>query len=206
VAFAKPLKAQLIALVVCCLVAGAQTKSTKPKAAPLDISQEISGIVAIRENNGSVRPAPLVTVGIYEPVSVEPTAESPWTAWVRLKNETREKLRNHTPLSYECQEVLSANVAESSVHSVYSRAKETGKWDTVNNKIKLVPFDRVTTDEKGHFTDNVAIADISIYGKFLLVAMLTTPTQTLLWEQEIEVKQGEKIPPIILSDPTVCRN
>ena len=84
---------------------------------------------------------------------------------------------------------------------------KTGHWDQLN-ELKIVPGTHATTDDKGHFTTNVgASGPVEIYGKFLVVAYLRTPASAYYsWMQEIEVKKGEKTPPVILSEPAVCRD
>jgi|HubBroStandDraft_1064217.scaffolds.fasta_scaffold332972_1 hypothetical protein len=210
----------------------AQKSKPQPEPEPQDISQKIQGTITIRNNDGSVRPAPFVEVRIYEPQRDDLT--NLVGAWESVIKKGRESSKGLSQFSFTCQEVILASLAGPRIGATYDRAEKSGNWDELKEQ-GLALYDSFHADKDGNFEYEAGIPGSSsvcmrpegcersypehrkykkgeimffppsnVFGNFLLVAFLNTPTTWYYWEEQIKIREGEKTPPVVLADPVVC--
>jgi hypothetical protein len=219
----------LLASILLGQVAPSGSQSQKPKLEREDISQKIQGTVTIRNEDGSLRPAPSVHFYVYAGIGDSPTdAASAWNAL--MSKASFGKL----PVSATCKEVLSARSAYAKSAAAQKRGERTGDWHEKKQQ-HLSLFTWFDTGKDGTFEADMGvpssvykctepdgcgdrIADQSkykkgetiisppqnFYGKFLLIAFLKTPPTQYYWQEQITIRKGEKTPPVALADPVVC--
>ena len=209
----------------------ATAQKPKPEPKPEDISQKIRGTVTVRDNDGSIRPAPFVHFYIYAPVKDNPTdLVNSWNAL------TSKAPFGKPPVSVGCKEVLSARWAYAKNAAAHKRAEKTGNWHEITQQRFMLStwFD---TDKDGTFETDIGIPGsafkctepdgcgdriayqskykkgetivsppANFYGEFLLIAFLKTPPTQYYWVEQITVRKGEKTPPLVLADPIVCNS
>jgi len=219
----------VILLVVLAFSCGAAAQKPKPE----DVSQTIEGTVTIRNNDGSIRPAPFVQVYIYESIGDKPI--DPVNAWNFLESTAKPQFEKF-PASLTCKELLSAVWVFTNNVAAHNRADKSGNWDEMKEQ-GLVLYSSFYTDKDGNFENDIGAPSSSsvcmrpegcdmtalhlprykkgetivsppmnFYGKFLLIAFLDTPTTQYYWEEQITVREGEKTPPVVLTDPVICNS
>jgi hypothetical protein len=219
-------------LVVVAFSCGASAQKPKPKPESEDISQKLQGTVTIRNGDSSVRPVPFVNVRIYE--TERDGLTDLLGAWksVQIKAVKESKGLSQFPLT--CQEVMSAGMAGNLLSATYANAQKSGKWDEVKEQglalyssfytdkdgnfeydvgipssstVCLRPegcdmtASRIPKYKEG---ETIVSPPMNTYGPFLLIALLDTPTTWYYWEEQIKIREGEKTPPVVLTNPIVC--
>jgi hypothetical protein len=206
-----------------------QAQTPKPKLKPEDISQKIQGTVTIRNDDGSLRPAPFVHVYVYTRIGDNPTDVA--SAWNALMSKAS---FGKPPVSATCKEVLSARWAYAKIAAAQKRAEKTGDWhEKKQQRLSLSTW--FDADKDGTFKTDIGIPSSTFkctepdgcgdriahqskykqgeiiispphnfYGKYLLIAFLKTPPTQYYWQEQVTVREGEKTPPVVLADPVVC--